>query len=128
RRTGNPLMNASKVLQFLTVATFGVLAASVVGELPSDHRVRLEFDSVYYRDLVDAKSDADLIVEGTIGKVVAREVDYGTEREGNGDGVPMVFHEVLVTHSTLALSGGTLIVAFVDSKSVLSDSATAVAT
>lgn len=67
---------------------------------------KVRFDGSYpaYESIPELAKPASLIVRGTVGEVVAREMDGGGEDESDGHGIPMVFMRLDVSESMTAAS------------------------
>ena len=71
---------------------------------------------VVYSSIERLSAASDLVIVGTVKGVVAREVDYGSEGpdEGQGQGLPVVFHEVEVNETLRGKAGATVVMAVPD--------------
>ena len=73
----------------------------------------IHFDMPVYTTVEDLAADANLIVYGTIGPVVSRQIDYGSATMKT-DGIPMVFHQVKITETLKGPVHHTVVVAVPD--------------
>ena len=73
----------------------------------------VHFDMPLYTSVKDLAANSDLIVYGTIGPVVSRQIDYGSATRQT-DGIPMVFHQVTITETLKGPVHGTVVVAVPD--------------
>ena len=73
-------------------------------------------DITVYSSIERLSAASDLVIVGTVKEVVAREVDYGSEGtgEGQGPGLPVVFYEVEVNETLRGKAGATVIMAAPD--------------
>ncbi len=92
-RTLLPVM-AAMLASLLVISIWFVSRGDV--ESP---RIAMEADMPVYSSLEGLSSVSDLVIVGTMGEVVARDVDYGEENppEGAVWGIPVVFYEITVT-------------------------------
>ncbi len=56
--------------------------------------IAMETDMPVYSSVEGLSSVSDLVIVGTVGEIVARDVDYGEEKplEGADWGIPVVFY------------------------------------
>lgn len=98
---------------FITLMT---VAISVPAGLAFRHDPKLpifHFDMPLYTSVKDLATDSDLIVYGTIGPVVSRQIDYGSATKQT-DGIPMAFHQVTITETLKGPIYDTVVVAVPD--------------
>lgn len=89
------------------------------------------FSAPVYPSLAELTAHADVVVEGVIQRVAAREMDYGTadpaeraEAERTGGLVPFVYYEVLVIDELKGNTPGMIVVGSVDGERLISHDVT----
>ncbi len=105
------------VLPLLAAILVPVLITTVWFAVQEDSPSMVMFiDMPVYESIEDLSAASDLVVRGTIGRVVGREIDYGTSdpAEKQGGGIPIVFHEVTVTETLRGASPSVIVVGVPD--------------
>lgn len=93
----------------------------VADEVP---KIRMEASSPGYFSVKELAEASDVIVVGSFGNVISREVDYGTAEDDSIEddwGIPMVFHRVEVIESLKGEPSVEVIVARLDDTRIITD-------
>ena len=133
-KTGFGAMRRNVVVAFGSLVAVGVLVVVLVSpgimfpggvdeseESPgTSNKPRTSVDMAFYSSIEQLSAASDLVVLGTAGEVVAREIDYGTSDpdERQGQGIPTVFYRAAVTETLRGQAGATVIVAAPDVEEV----------